>query len=402
LIIDDDRGLLEACTVLLEDAWDVHTVETGAAGLALLHQRDIAIILLDLRLPDGCGLEMLRQIKGLAPYTEVLILTAVSEVAVGVEAMRSGAADYIVKPFETTELQTALHQALRSRTARLPAALMSLPLPLLTGTAFFGCSPALRQVVDLIRRVADTTATVFITGESGVGKELVARALHQQSQRAPRPFVAVNCAAIPESLAASTFLGHERGAFTGAVQMHRGFFEQAQTGTLCLDEVGSLSLVGQATLLRVLQEHTFQRVGGMQTLHADVRVIATANHDLGQRVDAGLFRQDLFYRLHVVPIAVPPLRERREDIPLLLQHFLHQYNQRYQRQVLGVTVAALTVLQQYHWPGNVRELEHLVARLVAQSPRVWLAPEDIVMALDSNRTGNVSISAPSHAPDRAM
>jgi DNA-binding NtrC family response regulator len=393
LIIDDDRGLLEACTTLLEDAWDVHTVETGAAGLALLHHVDIAVVLLDLRLPDGCGLEVLHQIKGLTPYTEVLIFTAVSEVAVVVEAMRSGAADYIVKPFENAALETCLHQALGRRTARLPAALVPLAPPLLAGTAFFGCSPALHQVVDLIRRVADTTATVLITGESGVGKELVARALHQQSQRATRPFVAVNCAAIPESLMASTFLGHERGAFTGAVQRHRGLFEQAQTGTLCLDEVGSLSLVGQATLLRVLQEHTFQRVGGTQTLHADVRVLATANHDLVQRVKAGLFRQDLFYRLHVVPIAVPPLRERREDIPLLLQHFLHQYNQQYQRQVLGVTVAALAALQQYDWPGNVREFEHLVARLVAQSHRVWLAPEDIAMALDSDRTGNISFSA---------
>jgi transcriptional regulator with PAS, ATPase and Fis domain len=219
--------------------------------------------------------------------------------------------------------------------------------------------------------VADTDATVLITGESGVGKELVARALHQQSPRRIGPFVAVNCAAITPALAESAFFGHERGAFTGAIARHHGAFERAQRGTLLLDEVGSLSPEVQATLLRVLQERAFERVGGQQTLHVDIRVVASTNQDLVHLVEARVFREDLFYRLNVVPLRVPALRERREDIPLLVRHFLAHYNQVFARNVPGMTLEALALLGRYPWPGNVRELEHLIARLVATSrPRV--------------------------------
>jgi len=225
----------------------------------------------------------------------------------------------------------------------------------------------MRQLFTLLSRVADTDATVLISGETGVGKELIARALHQQSRRRAHPLTVVNCAAITEPLAESMLFGHERGAFTGAVTRHRGAFERAQTGTLFLDEIGSLRLEVQAKLLRVLQEHTFERVGGEEALHVDMRVIAASNQDLRHQVAVGLFREDLFYRLQMVPLVVPPLRDRIEDIPLLVRHFLPKYNQAFGRHVPGLTLEALAALGRYPWPGNVRELEYLIARLVATS-----------------------------------
>jgi two-component system response regulator AtoC len=243
----------------------------------------------------------------------------------------------------------------------------------------------MRQIYDLIARVADTNATVLISGESGVGKELVARALHQQSERRLHPFVAVNCAAISEHLVESELFGHERGAFTGAVEMHRGKFELANTGTLLLDEVGSLRLDLQAKLLRVLQERAFERVGGSKTIRTDVRIVAASNQDLRQMVAAHTFRDDLFYRLNVIPVSVPPLRDRREDIPLLVNHFLAKYNRAFGRQVQGFTSAALALLTHYHWPGNVRELENVIERLVVISRHRILDVDDMPLDLMSVR-----------------
>jgi two-component system, NtrC family, response regulator AtoC len=248
-----------------------------------------------------------------------------------------------------------------------------------------GRSPKMHQIYDLIARVADTSATVLISGESGVGKELIARALHQQSQRRLKPFVAVNCAAISEHLVESELFGHERGAFTGAVEMHRGKFELAHTGTLFLDEVGSLRLDLQAKLLRVLQEREFERVGGGKTIRMDVRIVAASNQDLRQMVADRTFRDDLFYRLNVVPVYVPPLRDRREDIPLLVNHFLLKYNKAFGRQVQGITSGALTLLTHYHWPGNVRELENVIERLVVLSRHRILDIEDMPLDLKSVR-----------------
>jgi len=339
--------------------------------------------LLDVRLPDISGIEVLRRIKALDENVDVIMITAVKDVRVAVEAIKLGAYDYLEKPFEIDEILALLRRTLEHQTL-LREVLYLRDLRAEDDRHFVvGRSPRMRQIYDLITRVADTNATVLINGESGVGKELIARAIHQQSQRRLNPFVAVNCAAISEHLVESELFGHERGAFTGAIEMHRGKFELAHTGTLFLDEVGSLRLDLQAKLLRVLQEREFERVGGGKTIRTDVRIVAASNQDLKQMVVDRTFRDDLFYRLNVIPVHVPPLRDRREDILLLVNHFLRKYNKDFGRQVQGVTSEALALLTHYHWPGNVRELENVIERLVVLSRHRILDIEDMPLDLKS-------------------
>jgi two-component system, NtrC family, response regulator AtoC len=383
LIIDDDKSLLESYTVLLEDEFQVSTAESGERGLELLRHEDVHLILLDVRLPDISGIEVLRRIKALDENVDVIMITAVKDVRVAVEAIKLGAYDYLEKPFEIDEILALLRRTLEHQTL-LREVLYLRDLRAEVDRYFVvGRSPKMRQIYDLITRVADTNATVLINGESGVGKELIARAIHQQSQRRLNPFVAVNCAAISEHLVESELFGHERGAFTGAIEMHRGKFELAHTGTLFLDEVGSLRLDLQAKLLRVLQEREFERVGGGKTIRTDVRIVAASNQDLKQMVVDRTFRDDLFYRLNVIPVHVPPLRDRREDILLLVNHFLRKYNKDFGRQVQGVTSEALALLTHYHWPGNVRELENVIERLVVLSRHRILDIEDMPLDLKS-------------------
>jgi len=372
LIIDDDAHLLESYTVLLEDEFQVYTATTGEEGLAYLQRETIGLVLLDLRLPTMDGLEVLRRVKTIDATVPVIVITAVDEVRRAAEAFKLGAREYLVKPLDVTCMLEVIRGAVASPLyhGRSPVTPVETGVPLAFGEVV-GHSAPMQQLATLLSRVADTDATVLITGESGVGKELVARALHQQSARAAGPFVAVNCGAITEALAESLLFGHERGAFTGAVARHQGAFERAHRGTLLLDEVGSLRPEVQAILLRVLQEHVVERVGGQRSLAVDVRLVASSNTELRQLVEAQTFREDLFYRLNVVPLHVPPLREHREDIPFLVRHFLAHYNRVFGRAIPGMTFAALTVLARYPWPGNVRELEHCIARLVATSrPRV--------------------------------
>jgi len=383
LIIDDDQSLLESYTVLLEDEFQVSTAESGERGLELLRHEDVHLILLDVRLPDISGIEVLRRIKVLDENVDVIMITAVKDVRVAVEAIKLGAYDYLEKPFEIDEILALLRRTLEHQNL-LREVLYLRDLRAEVDRCFVvGRSPKMRLIYDLIVRVADTNATVLITGESGVGKELIARAIHQQSQRRLNPFVAVNCAAISEHLVESELFGHERGAFTGAIEMHRGKFELAHTGTLFLDEVGSLRLDLQAKLLRVLQEREFERVGGGKTIRTDVRIVAASNQDLKQMAADRMFRDDLFYRLNVIPVHVPPLRDRREDIPLLINHFLVKYNKDFGRQVQGVTAEALALLTHYHWPGNVRELENMIERLVVLSRHRILDLEDMPLDLQS-------------------
>jgi two-component system response regulator AtoC len=383
LIIDDDQSLLESYTVLLEDEFQVSTAESGERGLELLRHEDVHLVLLDVRLPDMSGIEVLRRIKALDENVDVIMITAVKDVRVAVEAIKLGAYDYLEKPFEIDEILALLRRTLEHQTL-LREVLYLRDLRAEVDRYFVvGRSPKMRQIYDLITRVADTNATVLINGESGVGKELIARAIHQQSQRRLNPFVAVNCAAISEHLVESELFGHERGAFTGAIDMHRGKFELAHTGTLFLDEVGSLRLDLQAKLLRVLQEREFERVGGSKTIRTDVRIVAASNQDLKQMAADRTFREDLFYRLNVIPVHVPPLRDRREDIPLLVNYFLRKYNKDFGRQVQGVTSEALALLTHYHWPGNVRELENVIERLVVLSRHRILDLEDMPLDLKS-------------------
>ena len=386
LIIDDDQNLLESYTVLLEDEFQVYTAETGEAGLDLVRHTDVHIALLDVRLPGIDGIEVLRRLKALDENVDVIMITAVRNVRVAVEAIKLGAYDYIVKPFEIDEILSLLRRTLEHQSLLREVLYLRAEVDrYLEMGNIVGRSPKMRQIYDLVARVADTNATVLISGESGVGKELIARAIHQQSQRRANPFVAVSCAAISEHLIESELFGHERGAFTGAVEMHRGKFELANTGTLFLDEVGSLRLDLQAKLLRVLQEREFERVGGSKTIRTDVRIVAASNQDLRQMVTERTFRDDLFYRLNVVPVHVPPLRDRRDDIPLLVNHFLTKYNKDFGRHVQGFTPVALAMLTHYHWPGNVRELENVVERLVVISRHRILDVEDMPLDLMSVR-----------------
>jgi len=386
LIIDDDKSLLESYTVLLEDEFQVHTAETGESGLELLQHTDVHIVLLDIRLPGIDGIEVLRRIKAMDENVDVIMITAVKNVRVAVDAIKLGAHDYIVKPFEIDEILSLLRRTLEHQSLLREVLYLRAEVDrFLEMGNIVGRSPKMRQIYDLIARVADTNATVLISGESGVGKELIARAIHQQSQRHAHPFVAVNCAAISEHLIESELFGHERGAFTGAIEMHRGKFELANMGTLFLDEVGSLRLDLQAKLLRVLQEREFERVGGSKMIRVDVRIVAASNQDLRQMVAEHTLRDDLFYRLNVVPVHVPPLRDRREDIPLLVHHFLTKYNRAFGRRVQGFTPEALAVLTHYHWPGNVRELENVIERLVAISRQRLLDVGDLPLDLMSVR-----------------
>src|ERR671923_963071 len=377
LIIDDDTSLLESYTVLLEDEFQVSTAESGERGLDLLRHEDVHLVLLDVRLPDINGIEVLRRIKALDENVDVIMITAVKDVRVAVEAIKLGAYDYLEKPFEIDDILSLLRRTLEHQNL-LREVLYLRDLRAEVDRYFVvGRSPKMRQIYDLILRVADTNATVLINGESGVGKELIARAIHQQSQRRLNPFVAVNCAAISEYLVESELFGHERGAFTGAAEMHRGKFELAHTGTLFLDEVGSLRLDLQAKLLRVLQEREFERVGGSKTIRVDVRIVAASNQDLRQMVAERTFRDDLFYRLNVVPVHVPPLRERREDTPLLVAHFVAQLTEREGMPPRAITPDAVGRLQALDWPGNVRELKNTIERLIILSPGPRIAAEDV-------------------------
>jgi two-component system response regulator AtoC len=382
LVIDDDPSLLESYSVLLEDEFQLYTATSGEEGIEILRQEDVNVLLLDIRLPGIDGMEVLRQAKTIDENVDVIMITAVKNVRVAVEAIKLGAYDYLVKPFEIDEVLSLLRRTLeRQRLLREVLYLRAEVDRHQHMGDIIGRSPKMRQIYDLICRVADTNATVLISGESGTGKELMARAIHKQSQRHAKPFVSVNCAVISEHLIESELFGHERGAFTGAIEKRLGKFELAHTGVLFLDEVSTLRLDLQAKLLRVLQEREFERVGGSKTIRVDVRIVAASNQDLKQMIADHTFREDLFYRLNVVPIHVPPLRERQEDIPLLVEHFLAKYNTAFQRQVEGFTPAALAVIRQYSWPGNVRELENVIERLVAISPHSLLEVEDLPLDL---------------------
>ncbi len=386
LIIEDDASLLVTYTMLLEEQFRVYTAESGEKGLRRFQQEDINIILLDLNLPDMKGMEVLRQAKEIDENVDVIIITGNSSIRTAVEAIKLGAYDYIVKPFENDEVLSLLWRTLERQNLMREVLYLRSEVDRHQNMGnIVGKSEKMRQIYDLICKVADTNATVLIGGESGTGKELIARAIHQQSQRRPRPFVAVNCAAISETLIESELFGHERGAFTGAVEKHLGKFELANTGVLFLDEIGSLRLEMQAKLLRVLQEREFERVGGTKTIRIDVRIVAASNENLLEMAKARTFREDLYYRLNVIPIQLPPLRERKGDIPLLIEHFLVKYNNEFNRKIQGFNQAALQALVHYHWPGNVRELENVIERLVAINASGVLDMEDLPMDLVSVR-----------------
>jgi len=378
LIIDDEKNMRWALSrALRSEGLEILTAGSGPEGLALLREEKPDLVLLDLKLPGLDGLSVLRQIKAEMPLVAVIIMTAYGSIETAVEAIKAGAYDYITKPFDLEAVKLVLARALQNQSLTKEVAYLRRELE--TRYSFqniVGKSAKMRQVFDLIERVADSQATVLIQGESGTGKELVARALHYLSARRTGPFVAVSCAALPETLLESELFGHEKGAFTGALTRRIGRFEMANGGTLFLDEVGELTPAVQVKLLRVLQERSFERLGGTERITVDVRIIAATNRNLEQAMREGKFRQDLYYRLNVVPITLPPLRERKEDIPLLVQHFLAKFSRTNPHSNVlppeggpvpsgghfKMAPAALAALMNYSWPGNVRELENVLER----------------------------------------
>jgi DNA-binding NtrC family response regulator len=385
LVVDDEPGVRASVKMVLDGVCDVLEASDGPAALEAVRSGDVDVCLLDVRLPGMEGIEVLERLKRLDTGLEVVLVTAVRTVRTAVEAMKLGAYDYLTKPFAVEDLRSVVNRALERRALQREVRYLRDELARHEGfDQLVGRSPAMRRVYEIVRQIADTTATVLITGESGTGKELIARAIHRHGGRRDRPFVAVNCAALPAELIESELFGHERGAFTGAHARKLGKFEVAHTGTLLLDEVGSLRLDLQPKLLRALQEREIERVGGSRAIGIDARIIAATNADLRQAVATGRFREDLFYRLHVVPIAVPPLRHRREDVAPLARHFLAKYARQFGKTVTELSPGALGALERYHWPGNVRELENIVARSVAltSEPIVQLdqIPLDVALA----------------------
>ena len=366
LVVEDDEVLRQLIHEVLSDqGFEVETVDSGEEGLRRMDEEVYDVILLDINLPGMDGLEVLRRTPSRQPEAQIVIMTAFGTVDTAVTAMKLGAFDYVNKPFSTEELLLTLQRALEERHMRKELArLRQRAQGGGTAVEIVGKSPAIMRVIDMIARVAPSRATVLVTGGTGTGKELVARAIHEASDRSSQPFMPINCSAIPENLLESELFGHMKGAFTGAVQNKKGLFEEASGGTVFLDEISTMSMSLQPKLLRVLQEYVVMRVGGRQPIPVNIRLIAATNVDLKERVDRGEFREDLFYRLNVFPIDVPPLTERRSDIPLLANYFIRKYSDLYSIDPPKLPSATLDAMMRYDWPGNVRELENMIERAV--------------------------------------
>ena len=378
LIVDDDEGMRDTLTAILKREYRILRVATGEAALPVLNRENVDLVLLDVRLPGISGFEVLRMVKENYNLIEVVMISAINDIETAVQAMKHGAYHYVTKDFDYDQLRSLVRNASDRQDLNRQVLTLSAQVAEQTEREFIvGPSKMTRDIIDLTRKIANLPATVLILGESGTGKELLARLIHREAGGAEAPFIAVNLAAIPRELAESTLFGHERGAFTGAHRQQLGKFELASNGTLFLDEIGDLHLDLQAKLLRAIQEGEIERVGGNKPIKTEFRLIAATNIDLDKAVKEGRFREDLYYRINVIPIKLPPLRERTEDIPDLAEFFLRRYNARFRKEIQGVTDSTMAMLKKYWWPGNIRELENLIERLVAVSDREWITDEDL-------------------------
>src|SRR6186713_595093 len=378
LVIDDEEIIREALEALLTaEGYRVSSAPTGQAGLEALGSRQVDAVLLDLMLPDRNGIEVLEDIRRVDDELPVIMITAYGTIENAVAATKQGAFYYFTKPFKNDEVLAVLRNAVERR--RLVLENRELRDRLRSGAHRFdeiiGGGPLMRALFDLIGRAAPSRATALIQGESGTGKELVARSFHRRSARADKAFITVNSGSLPPDLLESNLFGHVKGAFTGAVYPKKGLFELADKGTIFFDEIGNIPLETQAKLLRVIQEREFMRLGGVETIKVDVRIIAATNVDLRRMVAQGRFREDLFYRLHVITVELPPLRERKDDIPLLVQHFIEKYGEENRKTSLDLSPEALDVMMAYDWPGNVRELENVIERAVVLSSGNGIGPD---------------------------
>ncbi|UCD83767.1 MAG: sigma-54-dependent Fis family transcriptional regulator [Deltaproteobacteria bacterium] len=379
LIIDDELHLLRSLSHLLSTKdLEVTTVENGEKAIQLLPDKSFDIVLCDICLPGKNGIDVLKEIKQTSPETVVIMMTAHATVDTTIQALRLGASDYILKPFEPEEITFVIDKAVEAKMLKEENILLRKELQeKYDFSNIIGESSSLRDIFENLKKVIDTGSTVLISGESGSGKELIARAIHYNSSRRANPFVTINCGAIPPQLMESEFFGHVKGAFTGAHSNKKGLFAQAHGGTLFLDEIGELNFDLQVKLLRALEEKKITRVGDIVPVEVDVRFIAATNKNLKEEVRRGNFREDLFYRINVLPIHLPPLRDREEDIPLLADYFLGKYCKNYNRKRKNLSPDALMVLRQYQWPGNVRELENVIERVVLMIEKDTIAPEDL-------------------------
>ncbi len=369
LVVDDEQGARDSLEVILEDNYQVLTAESGQEALDTLKKTPVDVILLDVHMPEMDGLETLRKIKEQDEEIDVIMISALNLARKAVDSIKSGAYDYITKPFEPEDILSSVSRVISKQ--RLHKELDFLRNEIKKNRGFDQVvtqNKTMLEIFDLVKKVACTSTNVLITGESGTGKELIARSIHYQGNRKGGPFVAINCAAIPSELMESEMFGHEKGAFTGAQSRAIGKFEYANGGTLFLDEISTLRSDLQAKLLRVLQEREIERIGSNRPIKIDIRVISATNTNLENAVLQGAFRQDLYFRLNVVPVSIPPLRERKDDIPLLAKHFVNKFNLAFNKKVLGFSEKALEALRRYRWPGNIRELENLVERIVVLSP----------------------------------
>jgi two-component system response regulator PilR (NtrC family) len=383
LVVDDDKGMREVLEIMLsKEGYQVTSAPGGREALSICQKSKFDVVITDLKMPRVDGIDVLKGIKESSPETMVVLVTAYASGETAVAAMREGAYDYLEKNFDIEELKLTVRDALRRKGVEQGSEI-SFNASLDGAVSFenmIAKSKEMLKVFALIRKVANTPANVLILGESGTGKELVARAIHDNSERKGKAFVAINCGGIPETLLESELFGYMKGAFTGAYADRPGLFEVARGGTIFLDEIGELPVILQVKLLRVVQEKTFRRVGGSEDIKVDVRIISATNQDLSQKVKDGAFREDLFYRLNVIPIQMPPLRKRKEDIPILARYFIEKYSRQFGKEIRKISSYALELLMEYQFPGNVRELENIIERSVAMEQSNIILPENLVLS----------------------
>jgi len=390
LLVDDDADIRETMVTLLTmNDYSVTSVADGQSAIEEVKKEKFNIVITDLMMPKMTGIDVIKNLKAIDPDLQCIVITGYATVSTAVDAMKAGAYDYLMKPFNGTEVLMLLKRVMELQDLQAENSQLKRTLNQRYGYEnLIGNSEGIQKVCSLIEKVAETDSTILILGESGTGKELVARTIHYNSPRKNKPLIPINCGAIPETLLESELFGHEKGAFTGASTTRIGRFELADGGTIFLDEIGDMSPTLQVKLLRVLQQREFERVGGVRTIKVDVRIIAATNIDLEHAVHEGKFREDLYYRLNVIPVVIPPLRERADDIPLLMDHFLSHFNKSKKRDIKGFSPAAMDILISYPWPGNIRELENLVERLIILKGNGTICPDDLPEKFISHTLNN--------------
>jgi nitrogen regulation protein NR(I) len=380
LIVDDDKSIRYSLKRMFEEKYSILTVQNGEEALDRVREIPPDLIIMDIKMPGRNGIDVLKEIKSIDPKSLVIIMTAYGTTETAIEAMKYGAFDYILKPFNIPQMKGLVEKALSLRTMMKQEVIYAPAAGEEKGgeERIIGASPKMQEIYKMIGQIAPSDVTVLLRGESGTGKELIARAIYQHSLRSNQPFLPVNCAAIPDTLLESEIFGHEKGSFTGATSRRIGKLEQCQGGTIFLDEIGDMSLSTQAKLLRVVQERNFERLGGMETIKVDIRLIVATNKDLEEAILSGKFREDLYYRLNVVSIYIPPLRERKEDIPDLVSYFLRKFNRELKKRVVGITPEPMERITSYGWPGNVRQLENILKRAMVLCQGEWILEDQLL------------------------